>query len=255
MASASPMEPILKVENVTKRFGGLIALESVTLAVRSGEVVGLIGPNGAGKTTLFNVISGFVPPTAGLVVFRGEIITGLPPYLIARRGLARTFQIVRPFPDLTVLENLAIGGFTNRFLDIREELAIAFEKAREVADEVGLSPWLERQATALPHGALKRLEIGRAMMLRPSVLLLDEPFAGLGGHEIDEMVEVVSRLARSGVTLIIVEHKLRVLMRLVQRVFVLDFGRLIAEGTPQEVAADPAVQKAYLGEKGVARFA
>jgi branched-chain amino acid transport system ATP-binding protein len=249
------MEPILKVENVTKRFGGLIALESVTLAVRSGEVVGLIGPNGAGKTTLFNVISGFVPPTAGLVVFRGEIITGLPPYLIARRGLARTFQIVRPFPDLTVLENLAIGGFTNRFLDIREELAIAFEKAREVADEVGLSPWLERQATALPHGALKRLEIGRAMMLRPSVLLLDEPFAGLGGHEIDEMVEVVSRLARSGVTLIIVEHKLRVLMRLVQRVFVLDFGRLIAEGTPQEVAADPAVQKAYLGEKGVARFA
>ena len=247
--------PALQVEDITKRFGGLVALDHVTFTVRRGEVVGLIGPNGAGKTTLFNVISGFEPPTAGRVSFQGQSVTGVPPHLIARGGLARTFQIVRPFPGMGVLENLAVGGLSNRVFDAGRELAEARNRAREVAARVGLLPWLEREATTLPHGSLKRLEIGRAIMTRPSTLLLDEPFAGLGGHEVDEVADVVAELAAGGMTLIIIEHKLRALMRLVRRVLVLNFGRLIVEGTPQEIGASPAVREAYLGEKGAARLA
>jgi ABC-type branched-subunit amino acid transport system ATPase component len=251
----SEHKPALQVEGITKRFGGLVALDQVTFTVRRGEVVGLIGPNGAGKTTLFNVISGFEPPTAGRVSFQGQTVTGVPPHLIARGGLARTFQIVRPFPGLGVLENLAVGGLSNRVFDAGRELAEARDRAREVAARVGLLPWLAREATTLPHGSLKRLEIGRAIMTRPSALLLDEPFAGLGGHEVDEIAEVVAELAAGGMTLIIIEHKLRALMRLVGRVLVLNFGRLIVEGTPQEIGASPAVREAYLGEKGAARLA
>ncbi|HTX52089.1 MAG TPA: ABC transporter ATP-binding protein [Candidatus Baltobacteraceae bacterium] len=247
--------PVLRVEGITKRFGGLTALEGVRFSVEAGEVVGLIGPNGAGKTTLFNVISGIEPPSAGRVVFRGEPISGLAPHLIARRGLARTFQIVRPFPGLTVLENLAVGGLTDRVFDFRGELAEARLRARAVAHEVGLHGWLEREASTLPHGSLKRLEIGRAMLMRPTLLLLDEPFAGLGGHEIEEVSDVIAGLAARGITLIIIEHKLRALMRLVGRAVVLNFGKLIAEGAPREVAASPIVREAYLGEKGAARLA
>ncbi|MFB3817011.1 MAG: ABC transporter ATP-binding protein [Candidatus Methylomirabilales bacterium] len=247
--------PHLAVEAVTKRFGGLTALDGVSLAVRPGEVVGLIGPNGAGKTTLFNVVSGIEPPTAGRVVFAGETISHVPPHAIARRGLARTFQIVRPFPGLNVLENLAVGGLSNAVFDLRGELAEARARAREVAERVGLRAWLDREAATLPHGSLKRLEIGRAIMMRPALLLLDEPFAGLGGHEVDEVSEVIAGLAAQGLTLVIIEHKLRALMRLVQRVVVLNFGRVIAEGPPREVAARPAVREAYLGEKGAARLA
>jgi len=248
-------QPILRVEGITKRFGGLVALDGVAFTVQRGEVVGLIGPNGAGKTTLFNVISGFEPPTAGRVLFRGQPVTGLPPHTIARGGLARTFQIVRPFPGLAVLENLAVGGLSDRVFDAGSELGEALARAREVGARVGLLPWLDRQATTLPHGSLKRLEIGRAIMMRPSVLLLDEPFAGLGGHEVEEVAAVIAGLAESGMTLVIIEHKLRVLMRLVQRVIVLNFGRLIAEGSPREIGASPIVREAYLGEKGAARLA
>lgn len=245
----------LQVEGITKRFGGLVALDRVTFTVPRGEVVGLIGPNGAGKTTLFNVISGFEPPTAGCVRFQGQTVTGVPPHLIARSGLARTFQIVRPFPGLGVLENLAVGGLSNRVFDAGQELVQARDRAHEVAARVGLLPWLEREATTLPHGSLKRLEIGRAIMIRPSVLLLDEPFAGLGGHEVEEVAGVVAELAAGGMTLVIIEHKLRALMRLVHRVLVLNFGCLIAEGTPQEIGASSVVREAYLGEKGAARLA
>lgn len=246
---------MLHVRNVTKKFGGLVALDNVTMTVQPREIVGLIGPNGAGKTTLFKVISGFEHPTKGHVLFRNDVITGLRPHVIARRGLVRTFQIPRPFPGLTVLENLAVGGFSNGVLDSGGELKDALERAREVAEQVGLSSWINRQASTLPHGCLKRLEIGRAIMLQPALLLLDEPFAGLGGHEVDEMMGVISGLIEKGITLLIVEHKLRVLMRLAQRVLVLNFGQLIAEGPPQKIAGDPLVQQAYLGEKGAARFA
>ena len=248
-------QPALEVDRLTKRFGGLLALDQVSFVIKGGEVVGLIGPNGAGKTTLFNVISGFEPPTAGRVLFQGRSLTGLPPHIIARGGLGRTFQIVRPFPGLGVLENLAVGGLSNRVFDPGQELDQAREKARQVATRVGLFSWLDRQATTLPHGSLKRLEIGRAIMMNPSVLLLDEPFAGLGGHEVEEVVGVIAELANSGMTLIIIEHKLRVLMRLVHRVLVLNFGRLIAEGTPKEIGSSPTVREAYLGEKGAARLA
>ncbi len=248
-------DPVLALEDVTKRFGGLTALDGVSFTVSAGEVVGLIGPNGAGKTTLFNVISGIEPASAGRVVFRGEPISGLAPHLIARRGLARTFQIVRPFPGLTVLENLAVGGITNSVFDLYGELLEARAHARTIAQEVGLQLWLDREAITLPHGSLKRLEIGRAMLMRPSLLLLDEPFAGLGGHEIEEMSAVIAGLAARGVTLVIIEHKLRALMRLVGRAVVLNFGRVIAEGAPREVAASPIVREAYLGEKGAARLA
>ena len=251
----STHEPALQVEGITKRFGGLLALDQVTFSVQRGEVVGLIGPNGAGKTTLFNVISGFERPSAGRVRCQGRTVTGVPPHLIARGGLARTFQIVRPFPGLGVLENLAVGGLSNHVFDVGRELGEARDRAREVAARVGLLPWLEREASTLPHGSLKRLEIGRAIMTRPSVLLLDEPFAGLGGHEVDEVAGVVAELATGGMTLIIIEHKLRALMRLVRRALVLNFGRLIAEGTPQEIGASPIVREAYLGEKGAARLA
>jgi branched-chain amino acid transport system ATP-binding protein len=182
-------------------------------------------------------------------------MTGVSPHLIARSGLARTFQIVRPFPGMGVLENLAVGGLSNQVFEAGRELAEALERAREVAARVGLLPWLTREATTLPHGSLKRLEIGRAIMTRPSALLLDEPFAGLGGHEVDEVADVVAELAAGGMTLIIIEHKLRTLMRLVGRVLVLNFGRLIAEGTPKEIGASPVVREAYLGEKGAARLA
>jgi branched-chain amino acid transport system ATP-binding protein len=249
------VEPILQVESITKRFGGLTALDRVSFAVQPGEVIGLIGPNGAGKTTLFNVISGIEPPTAGRVVFRGEPITGLAPHVVARRGLARTFQIVRPFPGLDVLENLSVGGLGNAVFDLKGELTEARRRALEVAERVGLQGWLDREAATVPHGSLKRLEIGRAIMMRPSLLLLDEPFAGLGGHEIDEVSSVIAELAAGGMTLVIIEHKLRALMRLVRRVVVLNFGRVIAEGAPREIAATPLVREAYLGEKGAARLA
>jgi branched-chain amino acid transport system ATP-binding protein len=248
-------EAILRVEGVTKRFGGLVALDGVTFAVRPGEITGVIGPNGAGKTTLFHVISGLLPATAGRVYFQGRVISDSPPHVISRLGLARTFQVVRPFPGLTVLENLTVGGLGNRVFDRGTELAEARARATEVAARVGLLPVIDRHATVLPHGSLKRLEIGRAIMTRPSLLLLDEPFAGLGGYEIADVARLVQELSASGMTLIIIEHKLRVLMRLVARVIVLNFGRQIGDGTPREIGADPVVQEAYLGEKGAARFA
>jgi branched-chain amino acid transport system ATP-binding protein len=254
-AETTAASVFLEVDRITKQFGGLTALDAVSFVIRKGEVTGLIGPNGAGKTTLFNVISGFVPPTGGRVMFQGETVTGMSPHTIARRGLARTFQIVRPFPGLAVQENLAVGGLSNRVFDTGRELAGARAAAEQVAKRVGLLPWMNRQATTLPHGLLKRLEIGRAIMMHPSLLLLDEPFAGLGGHEIDEVSDCIAELAAGGLTLVIIEHKLRALMRLVRRVIVLNFGRLIAEGSPQEIGANSVVREAYLGEKGAARLA
>ncbi len=253
--SGTPQTPVLELENVTKHFGGLAAVEAVTFAVPPGQALGIIGPNGAGKTTLFNLISGFEVPTAGRVVFRGDPITGMAPDRIARAGLVRTFQVVRPFPGLSVLENLMVGGLGDRVFDRGAELTRAREHALEVARRVGLSAWLDREASTLPYGGLKRLEVGRAIMLHPSVLLLDEPFAGLAPQEIEELSEVVRALIAGGMTLVVIEHKLGALMRLVRRVVVLQFGRVIADGTAEQVAAQPAVREAYLGAKGGRRFA
>lgn len=246
---------LLRVDTVTKYFGGLCALNEVDFSVAGGETLGIIGPNGAGKTTLFNVVSGFEPPSSGTVFFQGGDVTQHPPQERARAGLVRTFQVVRPFPGLTVRENLMVGALSNRVFDTGVEMVHAAERAESVARKLGLTEWLERDAHTLPYGTLKRLEVGRAMILQPRVLLLDEPFAGLAGQEIEDLVRVVNTLSDQGITLVIIEHKLGVLMRIVKRVLVLNFGQLIADGTPREIADNPAVQEAYLGSSERAQLA
>jgi branched-chain amino acid transport system ATP-binding protein len=253
--SAAPANAILELAGVTKRFGGLVAVDSVSFSVPRGQALGIIGPNGAGKTTLFNLVSGFERPTAGSIALRGEPIVGVPPNKVARRGLVRTFQVVRPFPGLSVHENLMVGGLDDHVFDRGSEVRRARDRARQVAARVGLTAWLDREAATLPYGGLKRIEVGRAMMLEPEVLLLDEPFAGLAPQEIAELSSVIQDLIDAGMTLLIIEHKLGALMRLVRRVVVLQFGRVIADGTAEQVAADPAVREAYLGAKGGQRFA
>ena len=248
-------EAILAVDNLSKRFGGLVAVNNVSFAVGEGEAVGVIGPNGAGKTTLFNMISGFERPSAGHVRFRDESIIGLQPHLIARRGLVRTFQNLRPIPELTVLENLVVSGLGPGLFDTGREMMRVQATARGIAGQVGLGDWIERLVEGLPYGVLKRLELGRAIMLKPAVLLLDEPFAGLGGKEAEELNEVIGGLGQRGITLVVIEHKLGMLMRLVGRIIVLNFGERIADGSPGDIAADTVVREAYLGKKGAARLA
>jgi branched-chain amino acid transport system ATP-binding protein len=246
---------ILAVENISKRFGGLVAVNDISFTVAEGEAIGIIGPNGAGKTTLFNLISGFDRPTGGRILFRDRQITDLPPHVIARRGLVRTFQNLRPIPELTVLENLLVSGLGPGLFASRSEMTRIREKAGKIAEQVGLGAWVDRDVEGLPYGILKRLELGRAIMLEPSVVMLDEPFAGLGGPEGEELANVISRLGRGGITLLIIEHKLKMLMQLVGRIIVLNFGERIADGVPGDIAASIVVQEAYLGKKGAARFA
>ncbi len=234
--------PLLDVRGLTKRFRGVTALDGVSLAVEAGEAVGIIGPNGAGKTTLYNVISGFVPADAGSVRLRGEEIGGLPPNRIVARGLARTFQVPRPFRKLTVAAHV----------DVVRAPADAEGRggrptAAEVLDLVGLGGKATEPAGTLSQGQLKRLEVARALAARPSLLLLDEPFAGLGPAEMPGLSALLRRLHAEGMTLFIIEHKLRELMPLVQRVVVLDYGSVIAEGPPDRVVRDPRVLSAYLG--------
>lgn len=246
---------ILTVDHLSKHFGGLVAVNGLSFDVREGEALGIIGPNGAGKTTLFNLISGFERPSEGGIRFRGESIVGVRPHVIARRGLVRTFQNLRPILELTVLENLVVSGFGPGLFGSGHETARVRDEAREVAKQVGLGAWIERHAEGLPYGILKRLEVGRAIMLKPAVLMLDEPFAGLGGQEGEELFEVIAGLGRRAITLVVIEHKLRMLMRLVERIIVLNFGERIADGTPRDIVADAVVREAYLGKRGAARLA
>lgn len=241
--------PILQVQGVSKRFGGLQALLNVTFELPEEQILGLIGPNGAGKTTLFNVINGVYAPDEGSVVFRNRNVSGWKPYNVARMGLARTHQIVQPLNELTVLENVMAGacfGHESRPLS----------QAREVADEVltfvGLSRWRDALAASLNVAQKKRLELARALAARPYLLLLDEVLAGLNPAEIAEMVEVVRQIRDQGVTILIIEHVMHALMNVSDRVIVLDYGEQISEGTPEEVANDPRVIEAYLGDPKLA---
>jgi branched-chain amino acid transport system ATP-binding protein len=239
-------DALLALDRVTKRFGGLTAVRDVSLEVRTGDLVGIIGPNGAGKTTLFNVIAGYYRPDEGRVLFDGSDITGQPAHDVCRRGLTRTFQIMKPFGNLSVLDNVMIGALT-RVSRVRD----ARLAAEQVVATCGLGPHAEARAKALPIGLRKRLEVARALATRPRLLLLDEVMSGLNPSELAGMIDLVRRLHGEGVTLIVIEHIMAAMMRLAQRIVVLHHGERIAEGTPQQVAGDRRVVDAYLGEEFV----
>ena len=235
-------EPLLIVERVSHRFGGLLAVNAASLTALEGRITALIGPNGAGKTTLFAIISGFLKASDGNVRYAGEDITGEPPHWLARRGIARTFQIVQPFAGLTVRENIMVGAHLRHRA---REAALVF--AEEVAREVGLDSMLDRPADTLTVAGRKRLELARALATEPKLLLLDEVLAGLNPSEIRDIVPVIRGLCARGITIVMIEHVMQAVMSLAEHVFVLAEGRIIAEGTPAQVAADPAVIEAYLG--------
>jgi branched-chain amino acid transport system ATP-binding protein len=237
---------VLTLEHVTKRFGGLTAVRDVTLEVAEGELLGIIGPNGAGKTTLFNVISGFQRPEEGRVLLEGRDVTGEPPHVIARRGLTRTFQLVKPFGNLSVLDNVTIGALTRA-----PSVAEARAAAARVVETCGLGAHTDARAKALPIGLRKRLEVARALATRPRLLLLDEVMSGVNPTELAGIVELVRRVHAEGVTLIVIEHVMAAMMRLARRIVVLHHGELIATGAPAEVAADRRVIDAYLGDEFV----
>ena len=239
------MTVLLQVTRLTKRFGGLQAVQDVSFTVGDGEIVGLIGPNGAGKSTVFNVINGVFGPDLGQVVFAGKDITGEPPYRVARAGLARTHQIVQPLLGLSVLDNCVVGACFGRE-NLR--LAQARNVAREVADAVGLGDRLALPASALTTAGKKRLELARALSARPRLLLLDEVLAGLNPTETEGMIETVRRIRAGGVTILMIEHIMRAIMSLSDRIIVLNLGAKLSEGSPAQVANDPAVITAYLGD-------
>jgi branched-chain amino acid transport system ATP-binding protein len=240
---------MLKVENLTKRYGGLTAVKDASLKVDEGKIVALIGPNGAGKTTLFAMIGGFVQPNAGKVTFRGQDITGLAPHAVCRLGLTRTFQIVQPFAGLSVCENIAVGAHLKH-----KSRSEAIEKARKIAEQVGMGRMLNQPAQSLTVAGRKRLELARALATEAKLLLLDEVMAGLIPSEIVDIVATIRKIRDSGVTILLIEHVMQAVMSLSEEAYVLNQGSIIAHGTPRELVADPTVIEAYLGHGAAGRL-
>ncbi len=243
------MTVLLSVQGVTKRFGGLQALTKVTFDLPEGQILGLIGPNGAGKTTLFNAINGVYPPEEGHIIFRGQEVTRAKTYTMARMGLARTHQIVQPLNELTVLENVMVGAC---FGQENHSLSNAYGIAEEVLEFVGLGIRSEQLAASLNVAQKKRLEMARALASRPKLLLLDEVLAGLNSSEIGNMVETVKKIRERGITIIMIEHVMKAVMNVSDRILVLDYGQQIAEGTPEEISQNEKVIEAYLGDPKLA---
>ncbi len=241
-------EALLSVEGVSRRFGGLLAVNAASLTAPAARITALIGPNGAGKTTLFSVISGFLKPSAGRVRYSGNDITGEPPHRLARRGIARTFQIVQPFAGLSVRDNILVGAHL-RHRARAEALAVA----ATVGKEVGLGEMLDRPAHTLTVAGRKRLELARALATEPTLLLLDEVLAGLNPSEIRDIVPVIRALSARGIAIVMIEHVMQAVMSLAEHVFVLAEGRVIAEGSPAQVADNPVVVEAYLGHGAAAK--
>ena len=240
---------MLEVQGLSKLFGGVTAVNNVSLSVDEGQIVSLVGPNGAGKTTLFAMVAGFLKPDAGTVHFEGQDITGLKPHRICARGMVRTFQVTQPFATLSTLENIMVGAYRNT-ADRRSASA----RATAVANRVGMGAMLEQPAEGLTVAGRKRLELARALATEPRLLLLDEVIAGLNPAEIDEIVEVIKGIRDSGVTIFLIEHVMKAVMSLSDYTYVLNDGVLIAEGTPSEIASNPDVVEAYLGHGAAERM-
>ncbi len=234
----------LKIENLSKSFGGLTAVNGVTFQVQEGEILGLIGPNGSGKTTIFNLISGFLIPDRGNIHLGEESLVGLKPHQICKRGIGRTFQIVKPFSNLSVMRNVRAAVFNRE-----REISGANRQSEKLLEFMGLWSKRDEPATSLTLMERKRLELARSLATQPKFLLLDEVMAGLTPVEQQQMIELVEKIREGGITIIVIEHTMRIIMTLSERIVVLCFGEIIAQGIPREVAQDPHVIKSYLGEK------
>lgn len=250
---------MLNVKNITKLFGQLRALNNINIEIKKGSIYGIVGPNGAGKTTLFNVMSGIVKPTSGNIYLKGKNVTGYSPHVLARKGLGRTFQIVKPFSDMSVFENVLVAYgvryYTNIFEIFRKYSKQDMQRVEALIESAGLLDIKNKQAKALPLGYQRRLEIVRALALNPYIILLDESFSGLSPKETSDLEDMVISLNRRDITILIIEHNMPVIMNLCERVSVLNYGVKIAEGTPKEIVNNSVVIEAYLGKKRAYKYA
>ena len=243
----SPNDGILVADDLRKEFGGLVAVDDLSFAVQGQEILGFIGPNGAGKSTTFNCVTGTYPPTDGTVYFKGEDVTGIPAYDMVKKGMARTFQEFAPLEDRTVVKNVELALSPDNLFPVTVDEEENKHLAEEICYRVGLGDALDRTPSELPHAGMLKLELGRAIATQPDLMLVDEPFAGLSGQEVQEISEVLESLRQHGMTLIVIDHNMRGLLNLIDRAFVIQFGSKIAQGAPDEIANNPKVQEAYLG--------